>query len=232
MPNFKYKVEVLELKEIHEMPNAWTNEDFKNLLVHIEYDDVASIPDDELKDMTCLALSDFEVDEAAIKVLEYRLGDTLNKGQQKNLAEELKEDRLWEEYSNIKLHEELFNIGCILYWTFPKKFSTPDIVNLKVKITALNQESSINIKAPNESFLARILNDGMDSSNIMSRLFNSSIKSDSFPEAEHIIWQYESIDFSPQDNANTISIYTSWNWINKLRGVEMYESAAFSDGQL
>jgi len=232
MSSFKYRVEVLELKEIHEMPNAWTNEDFKNLLSHIEYDDVASIPDEELKDMACLALSDFEVDEAAIKVLEYRLGDSLNKGQQQNLAEELKEDRLWEEYSNIKLHEELFNIGCILYWAFPKKFSTPDIVNLKLKVTSLNKESISNLERPNESFLCRILNDGMDSSNIMSRLFGANIKSNSFPEAQHIIWLYEASGFSALDNSNTFSVFISWNWVNKLRGVEMYESTAFSDGQL
>ena len=90
----------------------------------------------------------------------------MNKGQRQNLAEELKEDRLWEEYSDIKLHEELFNVGCMLYWTFPKHFSTPDIVKLKIKITALNKESTSNLVKPTTSFISRVLNDGMDDTNI------------------------------------------------------------------
>lgn len=232
MPSFKYAVKVLEFKEIHEMPNAWKPKDFLGLLNHIEYDDIASIPPEELKDMACLALSDFDVEAAAVKVLEYRFGETLNKGQRQNLAEELKEDRLWEEYSDIKLHEELFNVGCILYWTFPKHFSTPDIVKLKIKIRALNKESNSNLTKPTRSFLSRILNDGMEGNNIMGRLFGAHIKSNSFPESEHIIWEFEDSGFVADDNSNTFSIYTSFNWVVKLKGVQDFESTAFSDGQL
>ena len=70
----------MEFEEIHEMPGAWMVKDFLALLQHIEYDDTASIPPEELKDMACLALSDFEVEEAAIKILEFRIGETLSKG--------------------------------------------------------------------------------------------------------------------------------------------------------
>jgi hypothetical protein len=232
MPNYKYTVHILEFKEIHEMPNAWTPEDFLGLLNHIEYDDTASIPQEELKDMACLALSDFEVEEAAVKVLEFRLGEALNRGQRQNLAEELKEDRLWEEYSNIKLHEELFNVGCMLYWTFPKQFSTPDIVSLRLKVISLNKESAVNLIEPTPSFLTRLLNDGMEDNNIMNRLFDDKINSNSFPEADDIIWSFEQSGFLSEVNSNTFTIFTSFNWVNKLKGVEEYQSKAFSDGQL
>tara|TARA_R110002049_G_scaffold223308_5_gene394942 strand:- start:419 stop:1120 length:702 start_codon:yes stop_codon:yes gene_type:complete len=233
MPSFKYTAQILEFKEIHEMPDAWMPKDFMGLLNHIEYDDTASIAPEELKDMACLALSDFEVEAAAVKVLEFRLGETLNKGQRQNLAEELKEDRLWEEHSDIKLHEELFNVGCMLYWTFPNQFSTPDIVKLKIKITALNKESTSNLVKPTTSFLSRMLNDGMEENNIMGRLFGANIKSNNFSEsAEHIIWKFEESGFVADDNSNTFSMYTSFNWVAKLKGVHHFESTAFSDGQL
>ena len=229
MPGYKYTAEVLEFKEIHEMPNAWTPEGFLGLLNHIEYDDPTSIPLEELKDMACLALSDFEVEEAAVKVLEFRFGGTLNKGQRQNLAEELKEDRLWEEYSDIKLHEELFNVGCMLYWTFPKHFSTPDIVKLKIKITALNKESTSNLVKPTTSFISRVLNDGMDDTNIMGRLFGAHIRSNHFPESEHIIWSFKDSGLTTDDNSNTFVIYTSFNWVAKLKGVQDFESTAYAD---
>ena len=49
-----------------------------------------------------------------------------------------------------------------------------------------------------------------------------------FPESEHIIWKFEESGFSEEENSNTSIIYTSWNWVRKLKGVEEYESLAFS----
>ncbi len=235
MPNFKYAAEVLELKEIHEMPGAWTPDDYLGLLNHIEYDDptaIDAIPQEELQEMACMALSDFTLEDAAVKVLEFRLGETLNKGQRQNLAEEFKEERLWEEYSDIALHEELFNIACVLYWTFPRQFSTPDIARLKVIVRSLNKDSMVNLLKPTESFLTRLLNDGMDGHNIIRRLFADNIKSNSFPESEHIIWKFEESGFSAENTSSTFTIYTSCNWVDGLKRVKDYESTAFADGQL
>ena len=232
MPNFKYDVRVLELKEIHEIPGAWTNEDFLDVLHHLEYDDADTVPFEELKEMATLALSDLTVEDAAVNILELRLKEQLNKGQRQNLASELQDDRLWEEYSDIKLHQALFNVGCMLYWTFPKQFPTPDIVRITLKVIALNKESVLNLVKPVSSFLTRLLNDGMDEHNIIYRLFDENIKSDRFPESEHIIWKFEESGFAPEDNSNTFTIYTSWNWVDELKGVQGFESTAFSDGQL
>jgi hypothetical protein len=230
--NHKYQVEVLDLNEVNELPGAWSNADFIKLLNLIEYDDVASISPEELKEMTAMALSDLEPEEAAVKILELRFGDQLSKGQRQNLSEELKEERLWEEYAKISDHEELFNIGCILYWAFPKKFPEPEIVEIKLKVNALNSGSTPNLQKPTASFIARLLNDGMNDHNTIYRLFDENIKSNSFPEAEHIIWKFEGLGYSSDDLSNTFTIYTSWNWVDELKGVRKYESTAFSDGQL
>ena len=229
--NYKYHVEVLDLTEVHEMPGAWNEKDFLNLLHLIEYDDADSIPQEELKEMTAMALSDLEPEEAAVKVLELRLGDRLNKGQRQNISEELKDERLWEEYAEISYHEELFNVACMLFQAFPKKYHEPDIVRIKIKIAALNTGSENNLKNPTASFLARLLCDGMDEHNAIYRLYDDAIASDNFPESEHIIWKFDESGFTPNDKSNTITIYTSWNWVDELKGVRSFDSAAFSDGQ-
>jgi hypothetical protein len=225
----KYKVEVLELKEVHEVPEAWGDNQFKQLLSYLEYEDIEAIPLTELKEMASLALSDYSPEEAAIKLLTLRIGDDLNKGQRQNIAEELRGDRLWEEYSEIEHHEELFNIACMLYWTFPRKFQEPDIVRICLKITSQSPSATKDLKQPSAAFIARLLNDGMNQHNTIFRLFHDSLASTSFKEAQHIIWQFDSSGFNEAEQSNTITCYTSWNWVDELTGVNEYESSAFLD---
>ncbi len=232
MAKYKYSIQLLELKEVHEIPFVWTEDEFRGLLHHLEYEGVEEIPSEELKDMACLALTDFEVEEAAVKVLEYRLGDRLNKGQRQNLAIELQEERIWEEYADLSMHEELFHVSCMLHWAFPKNFREPDIARLKILITPLTQESKKNSATPSASFLTRVLNDGMDEHTLINRLFDESLLANTFPEAEDIIWQFEDQPSEEGPDKNTITLYTSWNWIEDLKGATSWESAAFADGQI
>lgn len=228
MAKFTYSVQLLELKEVHEIPQVWTSEKFKELLRHLEYEGIDDIPEEELKDMACLALTDFEVEEASILVLEFWLGDRLNKGQRQNLSIELQDEKLWEEYSDLTLHEDLFHISCMLYWAFPKNVREPDIALLKLNIIPKTHESKQNAAAPTADFLTRVLNDGMDEYTLINRLFDESVIANSFPEAEHIIWQFNVLGTSE----NTVTIYTSWNWVEDLKGISEWESTAFADGQL
>ena len=230
--NYEYQVDILEMKEVHEIPEAWNTKRFLELLDLIDYQDASSIPEEELKDMTAMALSDLDPIEAAAVLLELKFGDRLSKGQRNNLAEELKDDRIWEEYAEISFHKELFNISCMLNWSFPKEFPVPDIVKLKLVVVSENLESAKNLQNLSKSFITRLLIDGMDSHNIILRLFDEKIASNSFPESEHIIWEFFQTGFIAENHSNEITLYTSWNWIDELKGVNNYKSTAFSDGQL
>ena len=229
--NYKYQVDVLKLHEVHELPNAWNKATLLCLLDSIEYEDATSILDEELKDMATLALSKLEPAEAAKVVLELRLGDLLTAGQRQNLAEDLKGDRLWEEHAEISFHEELFNVGCILNWAFPNEFPLPDAVMIELKVTSLNSESAENLKNMTSSFIARLLNDGMNENNTIYRLFDENIASNSFTDAEHAIWKFIEENLPETDHSKTLTIYTSWNWVDELKGVKNFESTAFPDGQ-
>ena len=232
MANCKYHVDVLELKEVHEIPGAWSKGHLLNLLSLIEYAEADAIPDEELKEMTAMALSDLEADEAAKAVLEVRFGDKLTSGQRQHLAEELKDDRLWEQYAEIGFHEELFNVGCMLNWAFSSEFPVPDMVKLRLKITAQNAPAIANVQKPTAAFIARLLTDGMDEHNAIFRLFEENITSDAFPESEDIIWRFDEGEFSAADNSKEITVYTSWNWVDDMKGIKSFESTAHADGQL
>ena len=229
---FTYDVQVLELREVHEIPGAWDNQALKDLLNETEYDDVDSIEEADLKEMAAMALSDLEPQEAAEMLLKLRFGDKLNKGQRQNLARDFNEDRLWEEYSEIHFHEEIFNVACMLYWAFPKQYSEPDIVRIQLKVAAQNGPSSANLQNPTAACIARLLNDGMNDHNTIYRLFDDQLAANAFPEAEDIIWKFENAGFDSASNSAILTIHTSWNWVDELKGVKEYESTAYADGQL
>jgi hypothetical protein len=228
----KYFVELLEMKEIHELPDGWAAIDLVGLLNHLDFDGAASIAPEELKEMTNMALSDFDLAEAIEKVLEFRFGDRLNKSKQQNLIDELREDKIWEEYADMTYHKALFSVCRLFYWAFPKKFSKPDMVKIKWKITSQNNVSDSNIKELTPSFIARLLNDEMDDHNLIYRLFDEQSASNKFTASAHIIWKVAEEGFIAEDKTNTLTVYTPWNWVDELKGVKNYESTAFSDGQL
>ena len=228
MPN-RYSVEVQELREVHELPGGWTPGDLVRVLAHLEYDDPESIPADELRDMASLALSELEPERAAEALLELRLGERLNAGQRRNMSEEMKDERLWEEYADMSCHEELFNIAAMLFWTFPSLFPEPDVTRIRLRVTAMNDEAEANLRAPSSPFIARLLSDGMGARNNIYRLFDEQIASRRFPEAEDVIWKFESDGYDAARRSVDLTIYTSWHWVDELKGVDSFESAAHSD---
>lgn len=228
MPN-RYEVRVQELKEVHQLPDAWTSPELIRLLDHLEYDDPASIADEDLADMASLALSELEPEAAAAMLLELRLGERLRPGQRRNMAEEMKDERLWEEYPEMSYHEEIFNVAGMLYATFPGQFPEPDVTRIRLTITALNADAEVNLRSPTASFLVRLLDDGMSDENTLRRLFDEQIDGDRFPEAEDLIWRFEPGPFDATQHSLPVTIYTSWHWVNGLRGVAEFESNAHTD---
>lgn len=229
MSKHKYKVRVLEMKEIKQMPEGWTKDQYIELLKFLEADDPEAIPRDELRDMAGMALIDFEPEEAAEKLLEFRFGDSLNAGQRENIAVDARRQALWERYSDVAFHREMFNVGDLLHLAFPKKFREPNAARIKLEVKALNPDSTEALQNADSAFAARMLAHGMDEHNTMIRLYGDKIEGDSFPEAESIIWRLDHPDSNENHETATLVIYTSWNWVEELKGVEEYDSTAYID---
>ena len=66
-----FKVELISFNKISYLPNSWNNEDYINLLEIMDYGDISDIPQNELKDMCFMLLTDNEPEEAATIILKY-----------------------------------------------------------------------------------------------------------------------------------------------------------------
>lgn len=228
---FTYSVSIDRIEEVHEIPGTWTREDYLSLLKHLDYPDPASVIEEEMKDMAALALSDLEPEEAAILLMELRIGDELNSGQRVNLAEEFKDTALWQRYSDIRLHKDFFIVGWMLHQAFPSTFRNPETISISLTIQALNGDSISNLQEPSAPFLCRILHDGMSDRNTIYRLFGDNIESNEFEEAEAILWVWNTNGYSAAEKSNSFTLFTALHWVDELRSNQEYDSTAYGDHQ-
>ena len=225
-PNFTVRVN--EYDKLNQIDGAWTLGDFQNLL-----DVMECVPDDpesfdELLELCLMSLQDRPKEDAAEIVLRHRLSSKLNAGQIKNAANELADERLWEQFADLSLHEELFHVGSLMYQAFPNDYNEPDAVKLTIEITGKNDSAKELLKSDlHESLLVRLLASGMEPEAILHRLFDDQLAGKSFPEASSIVWIV-----NPQTkhaNAVTIEVTSSAHWLDALKDVESFESQAEPD---
>jgi hypothetical protein len=144
------------------------------------------------------------------------------------MSSEMLDEKLWEEDSDMSLHEQLFNVASLLAAAFPARFPEPDAVRVSLQISAANPVAKEVLSRPlGESFLVRLLADGMDDGAVLPRLFEDQLTGDSFPEAESIIWTVET---EPVDDRTIEAhIISSGYWLDSLRNTRSYESSAYGD---
>lgn len=202
------KAEVIlnEIKLIHKIDDYWTNDNYIKLLEEFDFPDAAQTNLDELWEMLQMAISDFEPNEAAEVILNYKLGNRLNKGQIQNISHEMQEDNLAEEYADISFHYDFFNINQLLYDAYNGKF--PHAEAIKITLTLLlKSDHEIEV---NEEIILKSLIAGLDEHNLLHRLFDKQLKGESkFKEAEDIIWELKNL------GDHKYQIITSEYWINK-----------------
>ncbi len=202
----KYLVKIIDLKSIDEMEGAWSNDDFKELLARFEYPDAEQLKTTELKEYLFMAISDFEPSEAAAILLDYKLSDVLTEGQIDNLSHEMLRVKVSENYTEIGLHHDLFNINQLLYKAYNGKFPLAKANIVQFEITG---EDNLPEEITKETAL-KALSYGLSESNLINRLLSDQLEGRaSFPEAEGIVWEL-------QNTGNHVySITISEKWINK-----------------
>ena len=167
-----FYVQVLSFSTLLEIKDAREAADYGALLDMMEYGDRTGMSEDECREMCLLSLQDREPEEAACLVLKHDMGDVLRDGQIQNISGEMLDEKLWEEYATTSLHERMFKAGSLLYQAFPSAFPKPDAVRVVLEIKAENTNSSkLLTTSLNESFLVRLLADGMDDHAVLHRLY-------------------------------------------------------------
>ncbi len=202
----KYLVKINDVKSTDELEGAWSNDDFKELLVRFEFPDAEQVKTNELKEYLFMAISDYEPSEAAAVLLDYKLSDRLAEGQIDNLSHEMLRVKVSENYTDIRLHHDLFNINQLLYKAYNGKFHQARVNIVQFEITDTHNAP---VDLSKETAL-KVLSQGLSENNLLNRLFTDQLEGRApFPEAEGIVWDL-------QNKGNTIySMTISEKWLAK-----------------
>ncbi len=214
------EVNIVSYREVKTLEGSWSFDDYRKLLDLLGFGDVAGVADNELMEYLSMSLQELELDEAALEVLTYRLGHELNGNQISEISHEMIEEPLWEEYGNMALHEELFNVNSLLYHAFNGKFPRPKAALVELTITAKNQQAKEVLHHLNETVLCRVIAGGMSDHAILNRLFHEKLESGKFEEADDIVWTY---DAKAEGACYTCHLTTSTYWVHELANAGTYQ---------
>jgi len=222
-----FDVNISKFATIQELPNAWNDQKYLELLEEMEFGDTSEIALSDLKEMCMMAITDHEPDEAAKILLDYVFKDRLKEGQKVNLAHEIIEEKLWEEYADLSLHEEFFNVGQFLYQAYNGKFPHPEAVKFQVIITAKNANEFAVFDGESEAALLRLLAKGMPDNTLINRLFETQLEGETFKEAKDIIWQLKKMDV--EGKSISFEVISSSYWFHDLKFVTSFEATTHPD---
>ncbi|PQJ82332.1 hypothetical protein [Polaribacter glomeratus] len=201
----KYTIKIHKIATVNTLPQYWNIDDFKQLLDKFGFADAESTDIKELQELLFMAITDYETNEAAAIVLDYKLSEHLNEGQIDQLSNEMLLDKISEEYPEIWLHKDLFSINQLLYSAFNGKFPNIEATIVDFEITPIkNAEKTIT-----KEIVLKCFAQNLTKSNVANRLFGSQILAEeAFEEANDVIWELHK-------NENQYSMITSDYWMGK-----------------
>jgi hypothetical protein len=201
-----YQVAIKNIDTVNEVEGYWSDADFVVLLQKFNYPDGATAEKSTLPELLEMAISDYEPNEAAQIVLEYKLGDQLSDGQIEQISNNMLIDKVCEEYPEIHMQGTLFHVNQLLFKAYNGKFPNAKASVVHFSMTPTEGEVQ---KLTSENIL-KLFNNGLSDRNLIKRLFENQMSQNiPFPEAEGIVWE-----LNTKDDVN-YSLITSENWINK-----------------
>jgi hypothetical protein len=169
------------------------------------YPDGATALKKNLPELLEMAISDYEPNEAAAIVLDYKLGEELNEGQIEQISHNMLIDIVCEEYPEIHMQGRLFHVNQLLFKAYNGKFPNAKASIVHFSMTPAEGE----VKELTAENILKLLNNGLSDRNLIKRLFDDQMTQNiPFTSAAAIIWELKT-----SDNVN-FSLVTSENWIN------------------
>lgn len=203
----KFQIKINNATTVEEIENYWSAEDYVYLLEKFNYPDAEKASKETLKELLLMAITDYEPNEAAAIVLEYKLNDHLNDGQIQQISNDMLLDKIAEEYPEINLHATLFHINQLLFKAFNGKFPNTKATLIDCSIIPLEENGEADFT---KEMILRLLGAGLSESNLIKRLFSEQMAENKpFPEAEDILWE-----INPTEH-NNFKVLTSEYWLSK-----------------
>lgn len=201
----KFRVKIARLTYSNDL-KVWTDDDYSKLLEIFDFADVTDIDINERQEMLFMAISDFEPDEAAERVLEYKLGSQLSKGKIQSLSHEMLEDKVAEEYPDPELHYDLFNVNQLLYHAYDGTFPNTEASVIMLDCKEVNGMAY----DMTEEIMTKLLSGALVDGSIIKRLYSDQIDARvAFSDGAKFIWSLEAVE------DNSYKLITSRYWIEK-----------------
>ncbi|MCA1756237.1 MAG: hypothetical protein LC649_02120 [Bacteroidales bacterium] len=206
MKQINFNITIKNVTTVEEISNYWKNQDYINLLERFDFPDANTIKPENLREMLHMAITDFEPNEAAEIVLTYKLSERLNEGQIAQVSNDMLLDKVSEEYPEIDLHYDLFNINQLLYKAYNGKFP-----NAKATVVDFSMVSKDGYDEEiTKEIVLKSFNNGISDSNLLKRLFEEQMATDKeFIEAEAVLWELN------KNDATNFILITSEYWLTK-----------------
>lgn len=202
----KFNITISGITTVNELDNYWSDEDRIKLLEEFGYPDASTAKPSEVQELLKMAITDFEPDEAATILLNFKLGEELNDGQIQSISHEMMADKVAEEYPDPALHYDLFNINQLLFKAYNGKFPNTEATIIQMELHPVSKETY----DINQEVITKVLCQGLSDRNIIKRLYPDQISGKvAFEDAEKIIWNII------EKGNNTYEVTTSNYWIAK-----------------
>lgn len=197
-----YHIVINSVKNVEEFKDAWTSTDYIELLDRFGFPGAENSKPEELEELLFMAISDFEGHEAAAILLDYKLSEHLNPNQIDQMSHDMLNDKISEEYSDISLHHQLFNINQLLHKAYNGTFPNTKATVIEFEITP-NQNIT-------KEIVLKVLDKTLAHNNIIKRLYADQLAGkEAFDAAEAIVWELK-----PTGNQSYL-MTTSEYWISR-----------------
>jgi hypothetical protein len=202
----KFNITIKNVATVEEITGYWQDQDYINLLEQFNFADANTVEPENLREMLQMAITDYEPNEAAGKVLTYKLSERLNEGQIAQISNDMLLEKVSEEYPEIDLHYDLFNVNQLLFKAFNGKF--PNAKATVVDFSMVTKDGYD--KEITKEIVLKSFNNGISDSNVIKRLFEEQMTTDKeFEEAEAVLWELNKI------GGTNFTLITSEYWLNK-----------------
>ena len=218
----RFRAELVDSREVHELPDDWPPEALRALLEALEVDH-ADVADGDLWDLALMALGDLEPDDAAEVVLAQVFGGAMASGVRQNLISDLEGDRPWEEFADLSKQAGIFTAVVMLQRAFPTRFGKPDAVRVRVRIAPADADAARALRHADRALLLRILAPALGPRSVVTRLFDTALRGGPFPEADHILWRLARED--EPDGAAVFTLHAALSFLESLEEAGAWEAA-------
>jgi hypothetical protein len=221
MDKIKLQVENVAHEYLSEIPDTWQKEDYLKILEEFGFADADALPDKELPEMTLMAITDEEPNQAAENLMALYLTDDLNKGQMSQIASDMQLDKIFEEYPEITLHHRLFNINQLLRKAYNGKF--PDGQAVKITFALTDTDGTFgSAEDITSEVILKALQKAMPDNSIVKRLYPDELEGKKeLADANAIVWRRSA---TQTGDKYEVEIISSDYWLGDILDHPSYEA--------